>query len=102
MTVTLPVLLTAADVAKALKVSAKTIQREVADGRLACTMVRKSMRFAEQQVLAYLERQRVNAETKVGDTPQQQPASRPCRADEQVAAILKAKQILDRSRSKGD
>ena len=61
---TLPVLLTTAEVAKALKVSAKTVQREVADGRMVCTMVRKSMRFTEQQVLEYLEH-RPGVETAV-------------------------------------
>jgi hypothetical protein len=35
-------LLTAAEVAKALKVSAKTVQRKVADGHPSCTMGRNS------------------------------------------------------------
>jgi excisionase family DNA binding protein len=101
VSVTLPVLLTAAEVAKALKVSAKTVQREAADGHLQCTMVRKSMRFTEQQVLVYLERQRVNADIKP-NVGSQQPPERPRHGNKQLAALRKAHEIVSKRRPQGD
>jgi excisionase family DNA binding protein len=50
--------LTVDDVAKQLSVSAKTVRRELAAGRIGCVRLRRLVRFTQNQVLAYIEAQR--------------------------------------------
>ena len=55
------------DVAKLLKVSKRTVQREVEAGRLEAFKVGKSLRFTVDAVEKYMREQRVKPGEKVED-----------------------------------
>lgn len=68
-------LLTPPEVAERLRVSIKTIRREVKRGKLVCERIGSRMRFTEAQIATYLEQQQSTARA-----PQIKPDAEPAAA----------------------
>lgn len=70
-------LLTAADVARLLKLHPNSVYRLVRDGALVATRVRGSLRFTESDVQAFVERQRAVPARMAKRVPNTPPVALP-------------------------